>query len=389
MSRLTNQDVAAIAVALLGPEAAEAGLTSDPRHAVALELLSLPFNRLSDEQEDGSSSHLAPLAALVCASMRVDLRHNDLGPAAVAAMLGPLDPGADASGPEAPGAASDAASGLSHVQELSLDGNPIGDEGALCLAAALPRLSGLQCLGLEGCRLGSKGLIAVAAALQAGSCPDLLELRAGDALLGAAAGWGREQDAVYRLARGVRDGAPKLEVLSLRRIPTATAYAAATLASHLEEHQGLTVIDLCGCRLAGEGAAAMARLSVVNERVEEFGLRATGAGDEGAMAWAAAIRGGSGAAVLDLRQCRIGDEGLTELLAAVGEAAEAGRPVPARLLLWGNAWLEAPSARRELLSLVEAGIASPRPEMAEEAMLVDCEPTVVDGEVQIAHSPFD
>lgn len=417
-SRLSNADVAAIAVALLGPDAAAAGLSGEQQHSVALELLALPYNRLDDGSSGAGPSSdpspggaaatespaavppkgdaggleapfLAPLAALVCSALRVDLRHNDLGPRAVAAMVGPLAPDASRTGPEAPPAAGDAASALDHLRELSLDGNPIGDEGALLLAAALPHMRSLQCLGLEGCRLGSKGFVAVAAALQGGACPELLELRMGDALLGGAGGSGREQDAIYRLSRAVRDGLPLLEVLSLRRLTTATAYTAATLAEHLEEHRSFSVLDLTGCRLAGEGAAALARLSVVNERLEEVGLRATGAGDEGAMAWAAAIRAGSRTAVLDLRQCRIGEEGLTELLGAVREAADAGSAIPARLLLWGNGWLQAPGARSALLDLVDTGIATPRAEASEHAMLIDCEPTVVDSTVEVAHAPLE
>lgn len=412
-SRLSNADVASIAVALLGPDAAAAGLSGEPQHSVALELFALPYNRLSDgggpsseaaaasaEPSDAppegasgvgglSPPFLAPLAALVCSALRVDLRHNDLGPRAVQAMVGGLAPEASSSGPEAPPATSDAASALDHLRELSLDGNPIGDEGALLLAAALPHMRSLQCLGLEGCRLGSKGFVAVAAALQEGACPELLELRMGDALLGGAGGSGREQDAIYRLSRAVRDGMPLLEVLSLRRLTTATAYTAATLAEHLEEHGSFSVIDLTGCRLAGEGAASLARLSVVNERLEEVGLRATGAGDEGAMAWAAAIRAGCRTAVLDLRQCRIGEEGLSELLGAVKEAAEGGSAIPARLLLWGNGWLQAPGARSALLDLVDSGIATPRAEASEHAMLIDCEPTVVDSTVEVAHAPLE
>lgn len=416
-ARLTNADVAAISVALLGPEAAAAGLSTNPRHSVVLQVLSLRYNRLSDTDEVdaaaavvgvGSSAtssataasglavpeasrHLAALAALACASLHVDLRHNFLGPMAVEALLGPLEADweSKARGPEAPGAAGAAADALEHVQTLAMDGNPLLDAGGLTVAAALPRLKSLRCLGLEGCQLGSKGFTAVCTALQGGCCDGLLELRVGDALLGSCSGSGREQDELYRLARAVRDGCPKLQVLTARRLPTATSYAGATLAEHLEDHPALAVLDLGGCKLAGEGAAALARLSVVNPAIQEFGLRGCRAGDEGAMAWAAAVRGGCGAAVLDLRQNGIGEEGLTELLGAVAEAVAAGKQAPERLLLWGNDWRGAPAARAALQTMVETGAVTARADGGESPVRIDCEPTVVDGEVEVAQSPLD
>jgi hypothetical protein len=307
------------------------------------------------------------------------------------ALLGPLEDGWEdkARGAEAPVAATSAADALEHVQTLALDGNPLLDAGGMAVAAALPRLQALRCLGLEGCQLGSKGFTAVCAALQSGCCSGLLELRMGDALLGSRSGSGREQDEVYRLARAVRDGCPKLQVLTARRLPTATSYTGATLAEHLEEHSALAVLDLGGCKLAGEGAAALARLSVVNEAIQEFGLRGCRTGDEGAMAWAAAIRGGCGAAVLDLRQNGIGEEGLTELLGAVADSAGAGRQTPERILLWGNDWRGAPAARAALHSLVESGVVTARADEGGSPVRVDCEPTVVDGEVEVAQSPLE
>ena len=59
--------------------------------------------------------------------------------------------------------------------------NPIGDDGATALAAALRRrgLEQLEVLDLGSCNIGDDGIAALSAALRSGACPLLhaLDLR--------------------------------------------------------------------------------------------------------------------------------------------------------------------------------------------------------------------
>ena len=308
--------------------------------AARLAVLSLVAHEISD----------AGAAALVaedrCASLvALNLSLNGVGAAGCAALAAALR-------------------GAGELEELVLDGNPLGEGGGVALGAlveAHPRLAQLR---VARCDLGPDALIALASALAATTSLRLLDVS--EPLL-----FSRNEETAGHFARALRANG-SLVRLVMRKHPHASDSAAEWLCDALLDNAALRQLDLSANALGPPAGAAFAAALAAGAALTHLELAFCRLGDGGAAALAAALAAPDCALRhLDLRSNGVGAAGVAALMGALcapGCALES-------LFLWGNPGL-APGRGAEAVREALAGGAV--------RAVTDLQPFEVDGEAQVA-----
>ena len=277
--------------------------------AAALVERGTPLALLSVGDASLACAGVAALAAgLAAGVIEADLELRGVGAAGVAALAAAL---ADAVAPS--------------LRTLRLARNPLGCAGATAL---VPGMRWLAAVDVSGCGVGDAGVSALAAALA--GAPSLARLVLGANPDVTPAGVAALADAL--------SAAPALASLSLAGCARVADAGAASLAAALPLCS-LLDLDLCGCGIGAAGAASLAgALAQEGCALESLFLRGSTdadadargetdspplavVGDEGALALAAALAGGSSLRSLDVGAARMRAAGAAALAAAPGLTA--------------------------------------------------------------------
>ncbi|XP_051764038.1 NACHT, LRR and PYD domains-containing protein 12-like isoform X42 [Ctenopharyngodon idella] len=192
----------------------------------------------------------------------------------------------------------------SHLRELNLSGNIIGDGGLTLLSDGLkdPHCK-LEKLRLEDCNITAEGCAALASALRSNS--HLRELDLTDNIIGGGG--------LTLLSDGLKDPHCKLEKLRLEDC-NITAEGCAALASALRSNSHLRELDLTDNIIGGGGLTLLSDgLKDPHCKLEKLRLSYCNITAEGCAALASALRSNSHLRELDLTDNIIGGGGLTLL----------------------------------------------------------------------------
>ncbi|XP_051763951.1 NACHT, LRR and PYD domains-containing protein 12-like isoform X32 [Ctenopharyngodon idella] len=192
----------------------------------------------------------------------------------------------------------------SHLRELNLSGNIIGDGGLTLLSDGLkdPHCK-LEKLRLEDCNITAEGCAALASALRSNS--HLRELDLTDNIIGGGG--------LTLLSDGLKDPHCKLEKLRLEDC-NITAEGCAALASALRSNSHLRELDLTDNIIGGGGLTLLSDgLKDPHCKLEKLRLEDCNITAEGCAALASALRSNSHLRELDLTDNIIGGGGLTLL----------------------------------------------------------------------------
>ncbi|XP_058632582.1 NACHT, LRR and PYD domains-containing protein 12-like isoform X2 [Onychostoma macrolepis] len=187
----------------------------------------------------------------------------------------------------------------SHLRELSLNRNKLGDAGLMLISDGLkdPRCK-LEKLWLSHCGVTDEGCAALSSALRSNS--HLKELDLSDNKLGAAG--------LTLISDGLKDPRCKLEKLKLYDCGVTAGGCAAlrSNSSHLRELDlSLNNLGDAGLMLISDG------LKDPRCKLEKLWLSDCGVTDEGCAALSSALRSNSHLRELDLSENELGDAGLT------------------------------------------------------------------------------
>ncbi|KAG1955946.1 NACHT, LRR and PYD domains-containing protein 12-like [Pimephales promelas] len=194
----------------------------------------------------------------------------------------------------------------SHLRELNLSENIIGDKGVAMLSDGLkdPHCK-LERLTLYDCKITAEGCAALTSALRSNS--HLRELDLTGNIIGG--------KGVALLSDGLKDPHCKLEKLRLRYCKI-TAEGCAALTSALRSNSHLRELDLSENIIGGKGVALLSDgLKDPHCKLEKLGLRYCEITDEGCAALTSALRSNSHLRELDLRGNIIGDASVKSLSA--------------------------------------------------------------------------
>ncbi|XP_067260689.1 ribonuclease inhibitor-like isoform X2 [Chanodichthys erythropterus] len=192
----------------------------------------------------------------------------------------------------------------SHLRELNLTGNKIGDEGLTLLSDGLkdPHCK-LETLRLSYCNITAEGCAALTSALRSNS--HLRELDLSDNKIGG--------EGLTLLSDGLKDLHCKLEKLTLFDCNITTEGCAA-LTSALRSNSHLREVDLSENKIGDEGLTLLSDgLKYPHCKLEKLKLYDCNIADEGCAALTSALRSDSHLRELNLSDNKIGDEGLTLL----------------------------------------------------------------------------
>ncbi|XP_048051933.1 NACHT, LRR and PYD domains-containing protein 12-like isoform X5 [Megalobrama amblycephala] len=189
----------------------------------------------------------------------------------------------------------------SHLRELYLTVNKIGDKGLMLLSDGLkdPHCK-LEKLELWMCYFAAEGCAALASALRSNS--HLRELDLFMNIIG--------DEGLTLLSDGLKDPNCKLEILWLSRCKI-TAAGCASLTSALRSNSHLRELDLSMNKIGGRGLTRLSDgLKDPHCKLEKLKLIQCNITDKGCAALASALRSNSHLRELDLTVNKIGDEGL-------------------------------------------------------------------------------
>jgi hypothetical protein len=274
----------------------------------------------------------------------LDLRDNRLTGAGVRAMV-------------------DVLKGAPGLRALILDGNAIGDAGASAAADLAAAHPGLASLSLARCDVRTDGAIAVAAAVR--RAPGLVRLDLSETLL-----FSRGEEVIHGVAAALR-GNRRLTALSLRKTPHFVDSGFAVLVDAVVDGGSLVELDVSCNKLGPPSGVALAAALRAGAPLRGVSLRACRVADEGAVALARVLADGATALqVLDIRNNDIGDEGLAALAAALASPA---CPL-VELRVWGNRLAPGTPGGAALGAALLSGAVR---------AAVDCQPYEVDGAVMV------
>ncbi|XP_051763715.1 NACHT, LRR and PYD domains-containing protein 12-like isoform X4 [Ctenopharyngodon idella] len=189
----------------------------------------------------------------------------------------------------------------SHLRELGLSQSKIGGRGLMLLSDGLkdPHCK-LENLMLYDCNITAEGCAALASALRSNS--QLRELNLSENKIG--------DEGLMLLSDGLKDPHCKLENLMLWGCDI-TAEGCAALASALRSNSLLRELDLSENKIGGQGLTLLSdELKDPHCKLEKLWLSQCNITDEGCAALTSALRSNSHLTELNLSENKIGDEGL-------------------------------------------------------------------------------
>ena len=253
----------------------------------------------------------------------------------------------------------------STVTTLTLEWNEaLGAEGAIAIGNALLHNRALRVLGLERTAIDDMGATAIGSALRDAIALPLEELR----LEGNAIG----HDGAASLAAAL-EGNTRLRTLNLALNPLGGSAGAAALARGLRRNAALTSLDLSGCGIGDAGAVALATALRSNTALVTLNLQSNGIGATGARALASMLRINPALRHLNLKLNAIGAHAAGALLDALqnGEAAKSGVSRLEALHLEHNLILPGFPSVESARELVEPAGTLPPTLLAQVAQLLD------------------
>jgi len=267
------------------------------------------------------------------------------------------------------------------MQALSLNSNPLGEEGMLAIGEMLRANISLRALDVSNVDAAIKGLVGVCNALgaeegEAGRCNNTLE-----ALDIGAHNIHVPQDTVtLSLARMLACNSSLTELgLSKHRMVDSQLE---TLVSYgLLRNKSITSLDLRANRLSGFSGPQLERLLSEAPHLSCINLASNMLGDSGALALARTMPYCSWLHMLDIRGNNISEQGLV----AVAEALSMSPHIQV-LLIWGN--VLGPASSRAFADTL-AAIEHSQDRAGQEKLVIDVHPFEVDGRAQLAFVQVD
>ena len=193
----------------------------------------------------------------------------------------------------------------------------LGDLGASAIGSALQVNRALTSLGLERCGIGDEGISHIATALRINAQLPLRDLRLEGNLIRAAG--------ARALGEAMAEGISRLESLGLALNPLG-AEGALALAGGIRHNRVLYTLNLAGCGIGDDGAIAIAIALRSNQALRSLSLDSNDIGPRGAAALASMLRINPALRTLSLRHNKIGPKNAARLHDAVsgGEVAAMG-----------------------------------------------------------------
>ncbi|KAF9910161.1 hypothetical protein BX616_010927 [Lobosporangium transversale] len=188
---------------------------------------------------------------------------------------------------------------------LDLEGNSIGDKGALALSEALKTNTALTSLSLRENSIGHKGALALSKALKINTTLTTLNLN-----------WNLiEEKGAVVLLEALKSNTT-LVTLGLRGNSIGRE-GALTLAEALKVNTGLAFLDLHDNSLEKEGILALSEALKTNKVLTDLNLGGNGVRNEGALALSEALKVNTTLTILGLSQNLIKKEGALAFLEAL------------------------------------------------------------------------
>ena len=211
------------------------------------------------------------------------------------------------------------------LETLSLQGNPLGDEGGYAISDAIRKNVNLRELNLNDTGIGISSLINVADALtNENRTIEVIEI--GNPKLTTLEG-----EHILYIARMLACN-PKIKNLNLKKHPLRDSSFTVLLECGLLRNSTLERLCLSCCQLTSTSASNIEKLLVENKSIRDLDLSNNPLTDEVAFAIARGLRSSS-LQSLNLKNCRISDYGLLELANALLDGATLSE-----FKLWGNSF---------------------------------------------------
>ncbi|GMH32988.1 hypothetical protein BSKO_00822 [Bryopsis sp. KO-2023] len=254
--------------------------------------------------------------------------------------------------------------GSNAVEMISLNGNPIGDDGAIAVAEMLKQNTNLKLVDLGNTGMAAKGIISICCALAENrSNVEVLSLER-PLLKGP-------QDVVANHLANMLASNCKLKNLNLAQFGMVDAEFETIVATGLTKNSSICELDLHGNRLSGFSGPTLERMLKECQNIESLNLAANQLGSSGATALAECVPYSTLLRFLDVRNNRIGEPGLIALANALHVSANLSI-----FFVWGNSF--GPISCETFMTLLERFQQDDRP------LVIDIEPYEVDGEVKVA-----
>ena len=255
-----------------------------------------------------------------------------------------------------------------NLQELVLDGCPLGEAGGCAVATLVEAHPTLSILRVAQCDLQMDAIIAITSALARTSSLNVLDI-SGVIL------FSRNEETTGHIARALV-GNGTIVRLAMRKHPKITDTSVEWMCDALLDNAVLRELDMSLNALGPPSGVSFAKALSSGANLSVLQLSGCRLGDEGACALAAVLGGGGvdpvcGLNHLDLRKNSIGAVGVAALMAALEHPA---CPLQ-QLLLGGNPGLAPGPGAEAVSSALLSGVLR---------TAMDLEVNTVDGEAQVA-----
>jgi len=254
-----------------------------------------------------------------------------------------------------------------NLQELALDGCPLGEAGGCLIASLVEAHPNLAILRVAQCGLQMDAIIAIASSLARTSSLSVLDI-SGCVL------FSRNEETTSHIARALV-GNGSLVRLAMRKHPHITDTSVEWLCDALLDNAVLRELDLSFNALGPPSGVFFSRALSSGSSITVLQLAGCRLGDEGASALASVLGGGNSPVCelnhLDLRKNSIKAKGIAALMSALEHPA---CPLQ-QLLLGGNPGLAPGAGAEAVSSAILSGLLR---------TAMDLEVNTVDGEAQIA-----
>lgn len=213
------------------------------------------------------------------------------------------------------------------LESLSLQGNPLGDEGGYAISDSIRKNVNLRELNLNDTGIGISSLINVADALTSENRTiEVIEI--GNPKLTTLEG-----EHVLYIGRMLACN-PKIKALNLKKHPLRDSSFTVLLECGLLRNATLETLCLSCCQLTSASASSLEKLLVENQSIRHLDLSNNPLTDEVALALARGLPTSRHLESLNLQNCRLTDAGLLALAKVFEDPATA----LGEIKLWGNAF---------------------------------------------------
>lgn len=210
------------------------------------------------------------------------------------------------------------------LEALSLQGNPLGDEGGFAISDSIRKNVNLRELNLNDTGIGISSLINVADALTTDNRTiEVIEI--GNPKLTTL-----ESEHILYVARMLACN-PNIRALNLKKHPLRDASFSVLLESGLARNETLETLCLSCCQITSTSASNIEKFLCQNTSVRHLDLSNNRLTDEVAAGIARGLAQDSAIEVINLQNCRITDAGLLQLAQALPRSKTLKE-----LRLWGN-----------------------------------------------------